>query len=113
MELELDQDALSRWFNEKWNHGPCPVCGTDLWTPLPRLGMVPNLTPIAPDGTNVVPVLLVSCTNCGYLLAINALTAGVIKDRDWSEELERYRPLEPVEPVAPVVPIAPVPETSR
>lgn len=108
--MELDQDALSRWFNEKWNHGPCPVCGTDLWTPLPRLGMIPNLAALAPGATNVVPVLLVSCTNCGYLLAFNALTADVIKEPNWSEELERYRPLESA---APAVPLTPVPETSR
>ncbi|HEV7937852.1 MAG TPA: hypothetical protein VGP18_07495 [Solirubrobacteraceae bacterium] len=107
--MELDQEALSRWFSEKWNHGPCPVCATDLWTPLPRLGVVPNLNPLGPGAINVVPVLLVSCTNCGYMLAINALVAGIVQEPDWSEELQRYQPLEAT---SPAVPLTPVPETS-
>jgi hypothetical protein len=92
--VELDQQKLSQWFTDKWKHGPCPVCGTDLWTPLPRLGMVPNLNPLGPGVTNVVPILLVGCTNCGYTLPINALAAGLLKDEDWSDELSRYSPLQ-------------------
>lgn len=88
--MELDRDALNQWFQNKWKHGPCPVCETDLWTPLPRLGMIPNINPPGPTGGNVVPVLLVSCTNCGYLLTINALMAGVIETADWNEELAKY-----------------------
>lgn len=98
--MELDQETLNQWFREKWNHGPCPVCATDLWTPLPRLGMVPNLAQTGPVTTNVVPVLLVHCTNCGYMLSINALVAGVIKEPDMHAELARYASLEPAEHVA-------------
>lgn len=88
--MELDLDALNRWFREKWQHGPCPVCTTDRWAPLPRLGMVPNLSPLGPGGGNVVPVLLVHCTNCGYMLHINALAAGVLKEPDLEAELSEY-----------------------
>jgi hypothetical protein len=95
--LELDPDKLNTWFHEKWNHSACPVCATDLWTPLPRLGMVPNLNPAGPVSTNVVPVLLVSCTNCGYTLQINALVAGILREADWAAELSKYSSAEDVE----------------
>jgi hypothetical protein len=85
--MELDPIKLNEWFTEKWEHGACSVCGTNLWTPLPRLGMVPNTT-------NVVPVLLIGCNNCGYLLQINALAAGLLKEADWADELAKYSPLE-------------------
>jgi len=91
-DLELDPEKLNEWFTQKWQHGACPVCGTDLWTPLPRLGMVPNLAPTGPGTTNVVPVLLIGCSNCGYMLHINALTAGLLKDTDWSAELAKLTP---------------------
>jgi hypothetical protein len=92
--VELDPIKLNQWFTEKWKHGPCPVCETDLWTPLPRLGQVPNLNPTGPITTNVVPVLLVGCTNCGYTLQINAITAGLLREADWTDELSKYSPIE-------------------
>jgi hypothetical protein len=92
--VELDPIKLNQWFADKWKHGPCPVCETDLWTPLPRLGMVPNLNPTGPISTNVVPVLLVGCTNCGYTLQINALAAGLLREADWEDELAKYSPVE-------------------
>jgi hypothetical protein len=95
--LELDRDKLNTWFHEKWDHGACAVCGTNLWTPLPRLGMVPNLNPTGPVSTNVVPMLLISCTSCGYTLHINALVAGILREADWAEELSKYSPAEAVE----------------
>ncbi len=94
MALELDPAKLNEWFADKWKHGECPVCGTNLWTPLPRLGMVPNLNPIGPISTNVVPVLLIGCANCGYTLQVNALVAGVLKGPDWDAELGQYSPAE-------------------
>jgi hypothetical protein len=94
--VEIDQVKLGEWFSEKWKHGACPVCETNRWTPLPRLGMVPNINPPGPDGGNVVPVLLINCTNCGYILAINALVAGLVKGPDWDSELAQYSEAEPV-----------------
>lgn len=88
--MELDQDALNRWIEEKWRHGPCPVCDTNEWVPLPRIGMVPNINPPGPNGGNVVPVLLIHCTNCGYMLTVNAVTAGVLQTADWDAELAKF-----------------------
>ncbi|HEV3319189.1 MAG TPA: hypothetical protein VG053_05565 [Solirubrobacteraceae bacterium] len=88
--MELDKDALNQWFQEKWKHGACPVCEVDRWALLPRLGMVPNANPPGPTGGNMVPVLLIVCSNCGYLLSINALTAGVVETADWNDELAKY-----------------------
>jgi hypothetical protein len=59
--------------------------------------MVPNLTPTGPGATNVVPVLLIGCNNCGYMLHVNALAAGLIQGPDWAEELARYASLTPQE----------------
>lgn len=61
--------------------------------------MVPNL-PTGPGPTNVVPVLLVHCANCGYMLHINALVAGIVKEADWVAELSRFSAIEDAEQVA-------------
>lgn len=75
---ELQRVAV--WFGEKWKHGACPVCEANAWAPNPRLGQIPNFAPLGnPFGVNVVPVLLVYCTNCGYTIQINALVAGILK----------------------------------
>ena len=95
--MEFDQDKLNEWFTEKWKHGACPVCETNQWAPLGRLGMVPNINPPGPDGGNVVPVLLIYCTNCGYMLPVNALVADVVRGPDWDSDLAQYTDADVVE----------------
>lgn len=95
--MDIDPVKLGEWFSEKWQHGPCPVCETNRWAPLPRLGVVPNINPPGLDGGNIVPVLLIHCTNCGYMLSVNALVAGVVKGPDWDAELAQYGTAEQVE----------------
>lgn len=68
-----EYERLSAWFADKWKHKECPVCETDFWSPTPNLGQIENLDNIG----GRVPVLLITCRNCGYFLSVNALVAGI------------------------------------
>jgi|CZKG01.1.fsa_nt_gi hypothetical protein len=80
-----EQERADAWFRDKWRHGRCPVCNANTWDTLPKIGQIENLhdSPIPPFGGQPfpiygrVPVLLVGCQNCGYLVPINALVAGI------------------------------------
>jgi len=69
---QQELEGLERWLNEKWRHGPCPVCGVQAWETVPRLGQITNL-----DGHGRVPILFIGCRNCGYQIVVNALAAGI------------------------------------
>ena len=79
MEDEQRQ-RVAQWFSDKWSHGPCPVCDANAWAPNSKLGQITNFASDEFE-VNVVPVLLVYCTNCGYTLPINALVAGICQPR--------------------------------
>lgn len=80
MRVEAEElQRVAAWFGEKWKHGACPVCEADSWAPNPRLGQITNFVPTTPFALNVVPVLLIYCTNCGYTLQVNAMVAGIIR----------------------------------
>ena len=80
--LTADQQIrLQEWFRTKWRHGECPVCHTNgyaapdrTWEIRPFHGG--GLVIGGPGG--IIPMFPVTCTNCGYIIWINAILAGVI-----------------------------------
>lgn len=70
---DQERGRLESWLNEKWNHGPCPVCQSNSWATAARLGEISNLD--TEDGR--MPVLLIGCQTCGYQVVVNALVAGI------------------------------------
>ena len=82
---------LHEWLETHWNHGPCPVCAAeDAWFPAPNLGQVPNLSPFPPEGGKTVPVVIMACSECGHMVLINAIGAGVVVEDDLPEELPDF-----------------------
>ena len=81
----MDEQELARadqWF-QRWGQQPCPVCHSETWRIQPKLGQIENLAfgpglyfSAGPPGGRV-PVLIVTCTTCGYFLTVNAIVAGV------------------------------------
>lgn len=72
MDAEQHEQA-ERWLKEHWRHGPCPVCQSANWSIYPRLGEISNLNfPL-----RQIPLLLLGCDTCGYVVPINAIVAGV------------------------------------
>lgn len=72
MDAEQHQQA-EKWFKENWRHGPCPVCQSENWSFYPRLGEISNLQfPL-----RGIPLLLLGCDTCGYVVAVNAIKAGI------------------------------------
>ncbi len=71
---EAERQRVKEWFDKKWKHGECPVCHTNLWTPmLDTFAQLENLD----RAGGRIPVLVILCDNCGYFLTINALKAGI------------------------------------
>jgi hypothetical protein len=64
--------------NRKWRGGKiCPVCGTNGWNVEPQLAELRFLSVEAfVVGGPVIPLVVITCNNCGNTVLINAIKAG-------------------------------------
>lgn len=83
-----EQERAEAWFRDKWRHGVCPVCEANDWKQTPKLGQIENLDTggdataypligMAVRRRGRIPVLCITCQNCGYFVTVNAILAGV------------------------------------
>lgn len=71
---------LQEWFRTKWKHRACPVCGTNAYAAPDRVWQVPEFRQgaIIIGGGRLIPMFPVTCNNCGYIVWVNAIAAGVL-----------------------------------
>lgn len=80
--MSLDQKAFEKHINEKWTNKVCPMCGGNNWTY--DATMATPLT-IGPGktinlGGKILPLVPVTCSNCGNTIFVNALVAKAFID---------------------------------
>jgi hypothetical protein len=70
--------GLVEFLNSKWRGGKtCPVCGTNTWNIESQLAELRFLSVGAfVIGAPVIPLVVVTCNNCGNTVLINAIKAG-------------------------------------
>jgi hypothetical protein len=68
------EDRAVAWLAEKWgNARACPYCSNPDW------GVGAKLIEARPWGEDgVVPMLQVTCTNCGHTVSVDASVAGLV-----------------------------------
>lgn len=79
---EQSSRALA-WLNEKWPpmRRGCPVCGAANWniqSSLMELREFEGGNLVIGGGSAIYPLLGVMCTNCGHMIFINAVVAGIL-----------------------------------
>lgn len=90
MDAEQHEQALL-WLKKHWRYGKCPVCHAEDWSFYPRLGEISNFR----FGGRQIPLLLLGCDTCGYVVPINALTAGVEAKAEGSSTEVEFPPEPP------------------
>jgi len=70
--------SVFEFLNQKWRGGKfCPVCGTNGWNVEPQLAELRFLSVGGfAIGGPVIPLVVVTCNNCGNTILINAIKAG-------------------------------------
>lgn len=79
MTIQSSEAALV-FLQKKWGNKACPMCGTGQWAVQDN---VYQLTEYHSGnvvlGGPIVPVIPVSCANCGNTVLVNAIIAGAVK----------------------------------
>ena len=86
MDLSKPQaDKIMAFIRSKWSPAfSCPCCGNKNWTAAPKIFQIMEYVPggglVLGGSTSVFPIVALNCTNCGFSLFINALTAGAFEE---------------------------------
>lgn len=73
----LPEDWMERaiaWLTQKWGTRPCPYCGDPNWNVGAKL-----LEGRTWGEEGVIPMLQVTCSNCGQTVSVDATVAGLIE----------------------------------
>lgn len=79
-EEKVASDKLIKFLNEKWGDRACPMCNKGPWE---VQGKIFQLSEFSGGGLVVggplIPVVPVSCSNCGHTVLVNALISGTLQ----------------------------------
>lgn len=87
-EVEKMKETIGKeiidFLDKKWNGARCPLCGEGDWSVADKIFEIRdfndrNLVLGGPKNA-VMPVIPVTCANCGNTILINALTTGLLKE---------------------------------
>ena len=77
---KFDSNKIITHLGEKWGPRPCPMCNKGPWNVADTTYQLMeynegNLV----MGGPIIPLVPVTCVNCGYTVLINAILTGVVK----------------------------------
>ncbi|MBI1303247.1 MAG: hypothetical protein GC172_05615 [Phycisphaera sp.] len=77
---KIDATKVISFLNEKWQGRPCPLCGNRRWSVQDAAFELRQFHGgnFVLGGGAIIPLVPVTCENCGYTALINAIKAGVV-----------------------------------
>lgn len=76
-------NEIIKFLNDKWHGAVCPLCNCSEWNVSDQIFELREFKDgnLALDkGTAIVPIIPVTCKNCGNTVLINALHAKLLKE---------------------------------
>lgn len=77
---DFDTKRFIDFIGQKWGGHSCPMCGKGPWSVQDK---VFELTEFHDGnmviGGTLIPVVPVTCNNCGYTVVVNAILSGAIQ----------------------------------
>lgn len=77
---KFDASKFIARLNQKWGNRPCPMCGVSKWSVQESTFQLMEFSESGlVVGGPVIPVVPITCTNCGNTVLVNAILAEVVK----------------------------------
>ena len=75
-----DSEKLISLLNAKWRSNPCPMCGVRGWAVLDKVFELREFHggALVLGSGPIIPIVPVTCNNCGNTIFINAIKAGIV-----------------------------------
>ena len=80
---DIDADKLIAHLKSKWQGRSCLMCGTGNWNVSDKVYELRGYHGggLTIGGVAIVPVLPITCDNCGNTILVNTIVAGVLKQK--------------------------------
>jgi len=79
--MYINAEKAGKYLEEKWGAATCPMCKCDkLVLSLPVYEINEYGVPAEAHRTAVMPLIAVMCDNCGLVLHVNAIAAGIVNE---------------------------------
>lgn len=81
MGRKIDTDKMLEHLKSKWQGRPCQMCGIGNWNISDSIYELRefNEGQLALGGGPIIPVVPITCDNCGNTVFVNAIKAGLIE----------------------------------
>jgi hypothetical protein len=81
MGQKIDIAKLGNHLKDKWKGRPCQMCGLGNWNVSETIFEIReyNQGDLIVGGGPILPVIPVTCDNCGNTILVNAIKAGLIE----------------------------------
>lgn len=79
--LQRERDKAVEWISTKWLHQQCPICEHSTWNvdDVVELRQFEGGTLVLGGQSTIIPLVPITCNNCGYTFFINALKSKTIE----------------------------------
>jgi predicted RNA-binding Zn-ribbon protein involved in translation (DUF1610 family) len=76
-----EKTRLIKHLEEKWTSQKCPMCGKSAWNVPSEIYELRELNGggLVVGPIPLVPVIPITCANCGNTVLVNAIVAGITK----------------------------------
>ncbi len=76
-----DSKKLIKFLNDKWQSRPCPMCHEGKWSVQDKIFELREFHggSLVLGGTPIIPIIPITCGNCGHTILINALMTGIME----------------------------------
>ena len=76
---DIDSKKIIDFLSEKWKGRDCPMCGKGPWNVQSKVFQLTEFYQSSiVIGGPVIPVIPVSCENCGHTVLVNAIISGAM-----------------------------------
>lgn len=73
-------NEIIEFVKEKWNTQRCPMCGNDKWSVSETIWGIQGFDGgLIWGGSVALPLVAVTCNNCGNTVLISALSTGLLR----------------------------------
>ncbi len=78
---KIDSNKVIRFLKEKWQGRTCPMCQAGNWSVSDQVFEMRefhNGNFVLGGNSSIIPIIPVTCANCGHIIFVNAIVAGFV-----------------------------------
>ena len=85
---DVDSEKFINHLKEKWKGSACPLCKTGNWTVSDKVYELREFHDgnMVIGGGPIVPIVPVTCDNCGTTILVNSILAGTTAQKKGEEQ---------------------------